>query len=210
MAASKETQLAVLKRRETVASLYLQGVPQFRIAAHLKVSQATVSLDLKALQAEWLAATVRDLDAAKARELAKWDRLETVAWEAWERSLGEGQVRERQVTKGRTGKDGESLPDLVKATRRTLRGFGDPRYLERIAQCIVERSRLLGLVGKDQLPGQEAVNPWQGLVEALRSGSGPTEAEVLEGHIVESKPAALPAPPPGDRNGEHQPPAEEQ
>src|SRR5262249_44621131 len=66
----------VALRRQQVAHLYFQGNLQSQMAAELGVTQATISLDLKALRMEWVQAALMDFNAAKARELAHIDTLE--------------------------------------------------------------------------------------------------------------------------------------
>jgi hypothetical protein len=82
--------LAIEQRRARVAEAYLRGQYQHDIALREGVSQSTVSLDLKAIQAQWKASSIRNLDAHKAQELARIDQLERTYWEAWGRSLREG------------------------------------------------------------------------------------------------------------------------
>jgi hypothetical protein len=66
-------------RRKQVAALYLNKVEQIDIAAKLKVSQGTVSLDLKALNKQWEEKAQADVSAIKARELAELDLMELEA-----------------------------------------------------------------------------------------------------------------------------------
>lgn len=67
---------AIAERRKTVASLYLNRVPMRQIAHHLKVSPATVCVDLKALRAEWREEHLADIEGVVVRELAELDAME--------------------------------------------------------------------------------------------------------------------------------------
>lgn len=82
----KNDKAAIAKRRSTVAAMYVKGATQTEFAGRVGVTQATISTDLKAIQAEWRASTLRDFDAKKAEELAKLAHLESEAWAAWVRS----------------------------------------------------------------------------------------------------------------------------
>src|SRR5262249_10831066 len=76
----------VALRRQQVAHLYFQGNLQAQMAAELGVTQAAISLDLKALRIEWVQAALMDFNAAKARELAHIDPVEVEYWQGWQRS----------------------------------------------------------------------------------------------------------------------------
>ena len=76
----------ILERRKRVAEMYLQGLRQWEIGRRLGVTQQCIAKDVLALEKEWLASTLVHIDAAKAKELARIDRLERVAWAAWRRS----------------------------------------------------------------------------------------------------------------------------
>jgi hypothetical protein len=91
MAQSPEQRHRIAARRARVAELVLQGVPNdYEIALRLGLSGDTgrriVAYDRAALLTGWKAAAVRDLDAAKGRELARLDLIESEAWAAWEKS----------------------------------------------------------------------------------------------------------------------------
>jgi len=139
----------IAERRKTVASLYLQGKFQDEIAKVVKVDRGTVSRDLKALQEEWLKSGVMDLNAAKARELAKIDEIERQAWVAWEQSRKDAETME--VTG--TAQGGKGKPDKVK--KITKGQAGDPRFLAILLDCTNRRCELLGLDApkKNELTG---------------------------------------------------------
>lgn len=73
-----------------ISNLYLQGWIQAAIADHIaksrpyKITQQTISRDLKTIQERWQASAIRSFDEARARELAAIDNLERVAWEAYQ------------------------------------------------------------------------------------------------------------------------------
>lgn len=76
----------VLFDRAEIARRYLQGQPQHRIAEALGLSQAQISLDLRAVRQEWLRSSLMNFNERKAMEIAKLDRVERAAWEAYEGS----------------------------------------------------------------------------------------------------------------------------
>lgn len=120
--------------RRNVSRLYLQGHIQTEIAHELKISQATVSRELKALQAEWRADRIYDINEAKAKELSKIDVLELEYWEAWKRSqrdaVTESEGSNAQGSFNKTTTQGQS---------------GDPRFLDGVMDCIKQRCAILGV-----------------------------------------------------------------
>jgi hypothetical protein len=124
-------------RRQEVAALYLTGKLQMEIARLVGCSQQQVSSDLKAVQRAWLASSIRDFDTIKAEQLAKIDRIERAAWDAWERSLQPREITVQEVI------DGEHRTNKV-SLRKEPQG-GDPRYLQIAQRCIDQRCDILGL-----------------------------------------------------------------
>ena len=117
-----------------MSQLALQGWTQAAIAEELGVSQPTVAADLKAVHRQWKESVVQDLELARAIELAKLDRIEREAWDAWQRSqrpaetaVVSGQAEDRQM-------------------RRSVKHqHGDPRFLEVVHKSIAQKRALLGL-----------------------------------------------------------------
>ncbi len=141
--------LALLKRRQQVAHLSLQGWTQSAIAEELDVSQPTVSTDLKAIQQEWLESASGDVEAARAKVLAELDLVQREAWAAWKRSQ---QPAETDVISG------QSENRQMRRTRKQQ--HGDPRFLEIIQKSIAQKRALLGL---DVTPDSNEEEPDDGL-----------------------------------------------
>lgn len=127
----------IAAQRRQIASMYLRGRLQAEIAEELKISPATVSRDLKALQEEWRRSALIDIDTAKARELAKIDELECTYWVAWERSQEDAESETKKVVDSGDGKRYEAQ------TQRKGQA-GDPRFLQGIQWCIERRCKILG------------------------------------------------------------------
>jgi hypothetical protein len=145
MPVSPQKKLAILKRRQQVAELYLQSWPQAAIAEQLSVEQSTISADLKAIRKEWRESAIRDFDEAQAEELKKLDRVEREAYAAWEQSKKPSQSA---VINGESG---------TQPSRKNVRTqYGDPRLLEIVLKCIAQRREILGL---DAHPSTQDFNP---------------------------------------------------
>ena len=134
MPVGRSRKVAINKRRELVADLYLQGKTQMEISEVVGVKQPTVSADLRKIQKQWRESAVRDFDLAREVEIQKIDRIEREAWAAWERSKLPSQAATT------TGDEHD------RKTRRHVRNqYGDPRFLEQVNKCIASRRALLGL-----------------------------------------------------------------
>ena len=75
MVVKRSKKLAILKRRQAVSDLYLQGWTQTAIAEELAVAQPTVCDDLQRTRQEWRESAVRDFDESRQMELMKLDRI---------------------------------------------------------------------------------------------------------------------------------------
>jgi hypothetical protein len=133
----QHTKEVINHRRQQVAQLYLAGKYQSEIGQLLGVTQQQISQDLKAVQQQWLAASIRDFDTVKSEQLAKIDAVERAAWASWERSLQPREVTVQEIIEGEHRTNKVSL--------RKEPQVGDPRFLERIQKCIDQRCDLLGL-----------------------------------------------------------------
>jgi hypothetical protein len=149
-----EEALRIAKRRMEIARMYLQGKAQIEIAEKMGLATTTVCNDLLAMREEWAEKALLDFDKRKAEELAKLDRLETVAWAAWERSAEDARIlrerrefiRERVPSKGKN-KNKHRLVAIGKTQDDTVKGqCGDPRFLEQVERCILLRMRVLGIM----------------------------------------------------------------
>jgi hypothetical protein len=132
----------ILERRRRVASQYLRGISQWEIGRQLGVTQQCIAKDIRALEKEWLASAVVDIDAAKAKELARIDRLERVAWRAWRRSC---QRKEKASTRLEKKLDEDAKRAKTVTSKQTELRDGNPEYLKRVEWCINKRCELLKL-----------------------------------------------------------------
>jgi hypothetical protein len=120
------------------AAWYIQGKPIRWIGRELGVHHTTVLYYLEQIRAAWLASMLQNFDAHRASAVARIDKLEAEAWDAWERSKKPRRsldVKEKQI-------------GAVKVKDRTYKRqtyIGNPDYLVIIGQCIERRCKLLGL-----------------------------------------------------------------
>lgn len=90
MATNKRTKVQIEADRKETASLYLKGETQAAIGVRLGLSQQQIHYDLKRIRAAWLESALQDFDSKRAKELARLDHLETVAWTSFDKSSEDG------------------------------------------------------------------------------------------------------------------------
>jgi len=133
------------------------------------------------MQKQWLEATLIDFNEAKAREIAKVDRLEREYWSAWMRSCEDA---ETITEKGKGGKGAEK-PDTFEKTKQRKGQAGDPRFLAGVQWCIERRIKLFGLDEPDRL-----IVDWR--AEAERAGID-NASEIFEELVAQAAAAFTPA-----------------
>lgn len=219
------------ERRKQVADLYLKGMSQWEIAIKVGVSQPTVSTDLTDIMAEWKAERIIGYDDVMAKELARINHLEEVAWQAWERSCEPIMVNHKRTENvlqqpkpaQSEEKDDKGVPTgrmkiipgvgepakmvairIVNDLKRTGQ-VGDDRFLGRVAWCIEMRCKLLDLVKVEKAGNTNiTIINWDTL-----QGKPPEDAEgtldPLEVRIQQEAKAvqALPPPHTNGKNGAH-------
>jgi hypothetical protein len=139
---SAQERFRILERRKRVAGMYLRSMSQWEIGRQLGVTQQCVAKDVQALEKEWLASALVDIDMAKAKELARIDRLERVAWRAWRRSC---QRKERASTRLEKKLDEAAQQGKTVTSKQTELRDGNPEYLKRVEWCVNKRCELLKL-----------------------------------------------------------------
>lgn len=158
--------LAVLQRRVEISKMYLQGFTQTEIGVRLKVGRETVASEIHKIRSEWLSEIVKDYDEIKAKELAKIDHLETVAWEAWERSLKPIETRTKKIqsalmpteeykTDPETGeitvirsREMTAIKEHFEELKREQ--DGNPAFLDRVSWCIEMRLKIFGILKEEK------------------------------------------------------------
>src|SRR5262249_783018 len=121
----RQKHLAILERRQKVAKRYLQGQTQAEIACAFEVDQATICRDLREVQREWLTSAALDRGVWTARELAKIDEVERLAWQGFAKSQ-----ENAEVLRARTYGDKSETEKIVRGQA------GDAAFLQVILTCI--------------------------------------------------------------------------
>lgn len=159
---------AQIVRLDIIAQLYKRGYSyreiRDEVMARLDLqsySLQTVHKDVKRLLEEWRETRLESVDEAVQLELERINEIIREAWEAWEKSKQDGdKTRTKQFGKLQSGdKNGEAdsgkgdggiVTVRVERTSEEVTGYGDPRYLEIIHRCLMERRKLLGLYSPEK------------------------------------------------------------
>jgi hypothetical protein len=141
---TRAQRLLIEERRARVAVSYGHGLTQYEIAQAEGVDRSTVSHDLEAIRKEWQADRTGSYEARLLGELARIDRIEAIALEAWERSRKDAETRHVRTEKPGGYYEGAPLPEKTIAEKVTKGQSGDPRFLERVSWCVEQRLKLIG------------------------------------------------------------------
>ena len=122
-----------------VSRLYLHGYAVDEIASLTGLGERMVQSEITALRKGWTQRAQLDVQTATFRELDRIDALERTAHEGWMRSLGQVNVETKQATSASGG-------NVNRATVRNAGNRdGNPVFLARMAWCVEQRCKLLGL-----------------------------------------------------------------
>jgi hypothetical protein len=162
MAAPKRTKAQREADLAEISRLYCSGWRQADIADRLSVSQQQISLDLKAIFADWRKARDGAITEWTNAELAKINALEVEYWDAWRRSCEDRTrvVKGARVTPGKTGKQ-----TATNATTTTETLLGNPAYLAGVQWCIERRCKILGIDAPIKVAPTDpaGTNPYMGM-----------------------------------------------
>lgn len=188
-----------LEKMKEVSEAYLKGWSLAKIGEHVGMSDMGVKKILDKLRDLWIAHSIINFEERKARELAKIDLLEEIAYRAWQRSTEDVTNTHRRVEKARIAKktvDDNGRPafevsfEPIKETKekKVLQSPGNPRFLERVAWCIETRLKIFGLLKPNEdgtKPGTQLVLPsdfWDRLAGHVPSSS--QEIDTIEARIA--------------------------
>jgi hypothetical protein len=203
--------------RDECMRLLLKGWTFTQIAQFQERSRQLVAHDIKTVEERWKQSAVINFSEARQRQLARLEVLEKTAWEAWERSCQpRSSTRDRRrhlptmdlraledASEALASADGLDDDDSGPAgrvetehTTRTEQRDGDPRFLERIAWCIQERSKLLGLYLEKAALEHEDERPVSRVVVYLPPDAQKDQAPVA---LPPAQELAAPSPPPNGK-----------
>lgn len=170
-------ELICSKKKVEIARLYMEARSQAAIAEQMGLSINTVAKYLREIREEWKQEYKELWETKKAEQLAKIDRVEEEAWDAWFRSCGEQITTKRTVREYRENVDsprgGHVMVPIEQNREQVVRQQnGDPRFLERIQWCIEMRVKILGLIKASDHQTTVNIN-WGQFIQMQRQGARP-------------------------------------
>lgn len=144
-------------RLEIVAKLYKRGYSYADIQREVRTqlgmdkgySLRTVHKDVHTLLNEWRDMRVEDVDDAIQVELARLKELEKEAWQEWDKSKQDHE-KKRAKQQRISGEDEVDRVVRMEQQREEVICYGDPRYLDIIHKCGIERRKILGLYAPEK------------------------------------------------------------
>ena len=104
--------------------------------------------DTKVIERQWIEHYLDDVNAMKAKELARIDKIERAAWEAWDASKRTlAKTEKEQVENEQSGKDDKVYQRHRKTRAKKTEQERDPdkKFLETVQWCVEQRCTILGL-----------------------------------------------------------------
>ncbi|MCX5986762.1 MAG: hypothetical protein NTX54_09715 [Chloroflexi bacterium] len=122
-----------------VGRLYLHGYAIDEIASLTGLGERMVQSEITARRKGWTQRAQLDVQTATFQQLDRIDAIERDAHDGWMRSLGQVNVETKQATSASGG-------NVNRATVRNAGNRdGNPVFLARMAWCVEQRCKLLGL-----------------------------------------------------------------
>jgi hypothetical protein len=165
MAAPKRTKAQREADLAETARMYCSGYRQADIATVLDVSQAQISLDLKAIFADWRKQRDGEITQWTNEELAKINALELEYWEAWRRSCADRKRVVKEQRKGPPATKGGTATQTSRAAVTEESMLGNPAFLGGVQWCIERRCKILGIDAPTKVAPTtpDGMNPYAGV-----------------------------------------------
>ena len=119
---------------------YRKGWSNVRMSERFGIATRNIQRDCRILDQRFLDAQVSNVGRRRSMEVAKIDLAEADAWDAWDKSKEDAEVRTLRMRKAEAGAQGQP----VDSTIRTEGQSGDPAYLRLVLECIRDRRKLQG------------------------------------------------------------------
>jgi len=140
--------------RQTISRMALQGKSQQEIANFLELDRSLVSREIKAVRQEWKAASLRDFDELKGRQLAELELVKAELWQAWEQSQAVQETTATEKTALSSGAGTKASGTKIRQLVRQQTKPGDLTFLSGIVTVVKEECKILGLYPQETTGGQ--------------------------------------------------------
>ena len=173
MSVQTVSKVTATQRRPQVAEMYIAGKYQTDIARHFGVTPTTIHNDLKAIRRQWAKEYAETWNDVVIEQLAKIDKQEREAWQAWERSKLDAETKETFTESSGKTQDGKPIVGKTTLKKKSVGQAGDPRFLQSIQWCIEQRLKVVGGYASDRRAKRKLDNEekWvTELVDAIKNG----------------------------------------
>lgn len=160
--------------RAKIKAWSLHGVPVVEIATRLGLTVRTVRAEIAAISREWAEGAIRDFNTALTQQLERIDLIEREAYEGLLRATEPGTTMTTTVTRTAKG-------TVTSTTKRTVSRTRASTYLARMAKCVEQRWKILGMNKRGSLSPRLAPNDWKSIVWGAEAADGrdPSKARGL-------------------------------
>jgi hypothetical protein len=151
---NKRTKAQIAADRGVIADMMIEGKSVYTIRDHINairkynLSVSSIGYDMRVIQKEWVETYLQDINVAKAKELARIDRVEKAAWIAWEESKKALTKTEKEkVENEQIGKSGEAYQKHRKVRAKTTEqeSNADKEFIKVVQWCVETRCKILGI-----------------------------------------------------------------
>lgn len=157
---NKRTHAQIVADRLLITELLLEGQTMFKIAQHInsireyQLSYSQIVYDCRAIEKQWMKEYLGNIDTMKAKELARIDRIEQAAWDAWEASKRTlAQTEKEQTENEQLGRDDKAYQKhrKVRAKKVETERDADEKFMKIIQWCVEQRCKILGFNAPQKL-----------------------------------------------------------
>ena len=154
--ATKRNKMQKIGDRAVIVEMLLKGQTLYAIHERINelrkgeysLSYSQIVYDAKLVERQWVEEYLSDVNAAKAKELARVDKIERAAWEEWERSKRTlARTEKEQIENEQGGADGKAYNRHRKTRAKKIEQErdADRKFMEIVQWCVDTRCKILGL-----------------------------------------------------------------
>lgn len=153
---NKRNEMQKAADRAVMIDMLLKGKSMYSIRDEINsmrqgeytLSYSQIVYDTKVIEKQWIEHYLEDVNAMKAKELARIDKIEQAAWDAWELSKRTiARTEKEQVENEQVGKNDTAFHRHRKTRAKKVEQERDPdkKFMDTIQWCVEQRCTILGL-----------------------------------------------------------------
>lgn len=140
--------------RVVIADLMIAGKPLVQIRDHINairsynLSTSAIAYDAKVIERQWVEEYLADINVAKAKEIARINKIEAAAWAAWEDSKRPLTKTEKEKVENEQSGRGDQVTNKHKKARvktTEIEKNADKEFMAIVQWCVEQRCKILGI-----------------------------------------------------------------